>query len=283
MSARLNPKHLGGDFDEFLREEGLLDEVNAVATTRVQADRNPQTPEEQAPQPETSRSCWAHALGDCGGGRSKEHLISRGLLRSEPVTVSGLDWCREPKTIPVSGLAANILCKKHNSSLSPVDAAGIQAMTDLEKFLQVRGIRRRKVFRQREPQHYAVEGPLLERWMLKTMINVAFEHITPGGARWSPPAEWVQLAFGRRSFPARCGLYLSDPRDSALALERSKLRIEFMTQDGLQMHGAEFDLNGWAVTLSLVPLEARRSDYRPSFVRDRDGLKTRQVIAFAWA
>ncbi len=71
--------------------------------------------------------------------------------------------------------------------------------------------------------------------MLKTMIDIAFEHVTPGGAKWSPPTEWVQLAFGRRSFPARCGLYLSEPVASVLALERNKLRIEFLTQDGIQI------------------------------------------------
>lgn len=31
----MNPKHLGSSFDDFLREEGLLEEVEAVATKRV--------------------------------------------------------------------------------------------------------------------------------------------------------------------------------------------------------------------------------------------------------
>lgn len=35
----LNEKHLGSDFDDFLREEGLLEEVKAVATKRVLARR----------------------------------------------------------------------------------------------------------------------------------------------------------------------------------------------------------------------------------------------------
>lgn len=33
----MNERHLGGDFDDFLREEGLLEEVEAVADKRVLA------------------------------------------------------------------------------------------------------------------------------------------------------------------------------------------------------------------------------------------------------
>ena len=31
----MDKKHIGGDFDEFLRDEGILDEAEAVATKRV--------------------------------------------------------------------------------------------------------------------------------------------------------------------------------------------------------------------------------------------------------
>ena len=103
----MNAKHLGSDFDDFLHEEGLLDGAEAVASTRVMADRSSQAAKDQLPTGSThtprltGSPCWAQALGDCGGGKSKEHLVSRGLLRSEPVTVSGLEWCREPRTVPV--------------------------------------------------------------------------------------------------------------------------------------------------------------------------------------
>lgn len=33
----MDPKHLGSDFDDFLREEGLLEEAEAVASKRVLA------------------------------------------------------------------------------------------------------------------------------------------------------------------------------------------------------------------------------------------------------
>ena len=33
--SSVDKKHIGGDFDEFLRDEGILDEAEAVATKRV--------------------------------------------------------------------------------------------------------------------------------------------------------------------------------------------------------------------------------------------------------
>jgi antitoxin HicB len=43
----MNAKHLGGDFDEFLDEEGLLEEAEAVATKRVLAFQIAQAMKEQ--------------------------------------------------------------------------------------------------------------------------------------------------------------------------------------------------------------------------------------------
>jgi hypothetical protein len=37
----MDPKHLGSSFDDFLREEGLFEEVEAVATGRILAERPP--------------------------------------------------------------------------------------------------------------------------------------------------------------------------------------------------------------------------------------------------
>ena len=43
----MNSKHLGSDFDEFLDEEGLLEEAEAIATKRVLAFQIAQAMKEQ--------------------------------------------------------------------------------------------------------------------------------------------------------------------------------------------------------------------------------------------
>lgn len=44
----MNDKHLGSAFDDFLREEGLLEEVEAVAAQRVQAHHDSEVVKGQA-------------------------------------------------------------------------------------------------------------------------------------------------------------------------------------------------------------------------------------------
>ena len=43
----MNPKHVGSDFDDFLREEGLLEEAEAIAAKRVLAFQIAQAMEER--------------------------------------------------------------------------------------------------------------------------------------------------------------------------------------------------------------------------------------------
>ena len=66
-------------------------------------------------------SCWASSLGDCGGGISREHIISASQFDEETITLQCLPWCKEPKTIGLASLVAKNLCRDHNTALSPVD------------------------------------------------------------------------------------------------------------------------------------------------------------------
>ena len=55
----MNEQHLGSDFDDFLREEGLLEEVEAVAAKRVLAYQISQAMKEQ----DLSRAAMARRMG----------------------------------------------------------------------------------------------------------------------------------------------------------------------------------------------------------------------------
>jgi hypothetical protein len=227
-------------------------------------------------------TCWARELGDCSVKQSKEHPLSRSLLGKAPVTVSGLAWCMEPKAISVEGFGGNILCTAHNSQLSTLDDAGSHAFTCFGKFMQVRGVRLEERRKQRGVQGYRIDGGKLERWLLKAIIGTAFEHKTADHGTWQPSLKWVEMVFGRRPFPARCGLYIGDFRMSTLALETNRLAIRMLTRDEVEIDGAEFNLNGWLMVLSLAALEEHDITYQPPFIRDAQGLRLQQVISFDW-
>jgi hypothetical protein len=56
---------------------------------------------------------------------------------------------------------SNILCRKHNNELSPVDEAGTNAFETLADLASGKRLRRRKI-----------DGHLFERRLLETLINM---------------------------------------------------------------------------------------------------------------
>lgn len=162
-----------------------------------------------------SISCWANSLGDCSTAQSKEHLISECLFPSGHVIISGLPWCKEsPRRLPSRTLSSNILCTRHNNLLSEIDAEGGRAM---------------QIFRDiKHPNHscndhptdknccieYHIDGRKLERWFLKSTINLA--NILPGTPGWfetntlaaNPPHGFLEAIFGRTKLSRPFGLFI---------------------------------------------------------------------------
>ena len=68
----------------------------------------------------TTSRCYAFGLGGCDS-TSREHVVTRSIFGDGPVLTSGL---RVPPDTPIGidSLVASILCKKHNSALSPLDS-----------------------------------------------------------------------------------------------------------------------------------------------------------------
>ena len=74
------------------------------------------------------KDCWASSLGDCGGGISREHLVSESIFPNQSIYVQGMDWCLDaPKLVRIESLTAKILCRDHNSRLSELDAVADRA------------------------------------------------------------------------------------------------------------------------------------------------------------
>lgn len=156
-------------------------------------------------------TCWAACLGDCSEKISREHIVSKALFLGEQVSVQGFAWCPEAKTIGLSNLTAKILCSKHNSDLSELDSTGANAFEAMREMMRLSNVRAKLKPRNWTVQRYKVDGPRLERWFLKTLINLAFqgEHFvgldsTEAGR---PSKSLVEICFGLAGFEGHTGLY----------------------------------------------------------------------------
>jgi hypothetical protein len=146
----------------------------------------------------TSR-CWAQPLGQCDS-ISGEHVVSNSIFAAGcgcPLVVEGVQRIRNGA--PTHGVAkANILCRKHNSALSPLD----EVAGKLSAFLHAANDAALAT-------NLMLEGELLERWLLKTVVNATVSGWS-GKKKWLPDAGVVAIIFGAAPVPAGCGLYSVD-------------------------------------------------------------------------
>jgi len=155
--------------------------------------------------------CWASGLDSCSEKISREHTVSASLFIGDIIRVQGFSWCKnEVKEIGLGSLTAKILCKKHNESLAIVDEGGSAAFNIFREMRRLANVREKIKPRNWNVVRYSIDGVLLERWFLKTLINVAFDGEYPIGENslpGRPTEELVKIAFGVSSFKGRDGLY----------------------------------------------------------------------------
>jgi hypothetical protein len=214
----------------------------------------PMTAEKLQPAP---KGCWAACLGDCDKKISREHTVSECLFESDEIMVQGFPWCADkPKKIGLANLVAKILCKKHNSALSDVDAAAKNAFDAFRESVRLNNVRQRL---KRQPmwnvKRLVIDGPRLERWFLKTLINLSF------GGRWvigpgthlagSVSQTLVEVAFGLRQFQNGAGLYVSARKgDQVDSMDR--VGATPMTY-GEHLCAGRFNFRGFNFFLNLTP------------------------------
>lgn len=159
--------------------------------------------------------CWASSLGGCDDQISGEHLVSKSFFPVGPVTVRGFKWClTEPKTVGLGSLTSNILCRRHNSELSGLDEAVAATIHTMEDAIKLFNTRKALQHRYWKTKDFSIEGSLLERWLLKTFINLSVvdeKWIIGEGqhATGTPSEELVRAAFGLTRLRENLGLYFA--------------------------------------------------------------------------
>jgi hypothetical protein len=150
---------------------------------------------------DASLECWASLIGGCSGGPSREHYISSGIFADTSLSVFGLPWCKDqPVKIGLNKAVSKILCQCHNRQLSPYDSEA----SKLSGFLTL------NVFD--EPlknDSISISGILLEKWFLKTMLNLGYLGALDQRKRKriEPEEKIVQYLFQNAEINDGIGLY----------------------------------------------------------------------------
>lgn len=137
--------------------------------------------DDQTEIPFAHPECYARGLGDCSETISKEHYVSKVVLRGvslgeTSVLVQNLSF-QQPKdtaqSIGIGSLVAKVLCVKHNTAMSEFDDAGNQLFTAMTRMDATAG----KIGKKLETS--IVNGDDLERWMLKILCGGLFSGNIP--------------------------------------------------------------------------------------------------------
>jgi hypothetical protein len=123
--------------------------------------------------------CYAAVSNDCSEKMSKEHWISANMLRAisqkSPAPgrfkVQGLRWQGDDiSQLSVKGMQAKILCQRHNSALSPLDAEAGEMFRVIQKY--------QGLMESSYPINlFAIfDGPSIERWLVKFLLGGVASH-----------------------------------------------------------------------------------------------------------
>ena len=199
---------------------------------------------------------WAKLLGNCDSS-SREHLVSAGLYPDEIMTVSGLSRCSSPKDVHINNLTSRILCEKHNNALSPLDKIGVRSMNtfrDVSRLWRARSDA--NTTKRWTKQTFQINGRGLERWCLKTLINVVCSEgeysLGADAAEDDMPSDpLVRIAYGHESFKPKAGLYGVADVDAQWNLIEGFRLILFANTVNRVVQGGLFSIHGFQFMLYL--------------------------------
>jgi hypothetical protein len=197
--------------------------------------------------------CWANSLGKCGKSLSGEHLVSKGIFNGRKFSVKGFQWCKDEFVqVGVNSITRKCLCDKHNNNLSPIDEEGIKffnALDEIASFTVPGNTSDRLI-------QIQLDGNLIERWFLKTLINLSYGSDLQigefGEVKGRPHKYLVDVAFGVTRFSDHLGLY-------ALVFDGDKspsygnISITPFVNDKGFIGGCVYSFRGIDFFLSLVP------------------------------
>jgi hypothetical protein len=217
-------------------------------------------------------------LNDCDTKLSKEHYLTRGVLRllaqggpSNTVRATGLGI--PPEEFPPDQVAqSKILCRRHNSVLSALDVVGERLFRAICEGTKS----------QPTSAYHSTPGVDVERWLLKVACGVR------AAAKEDVPRDWLQMLFGYTEIVSPRGLYMHVPAEK-IVHETKGVQVGAYKRGG-SPSGAEVIFHGVRLTLDLVGDRGthRESDvgslkvHRPSGIWFDHKGSTTFHIAFEW-
>lgn len=208
---------------------------------------------------------------------SREHYFSADILeRIGKSPISGLAWLNgEVKDLSPASLTSKILCERHNSVLSPLDAEAGKLFDALGEIDAALG----DTAPPAPSKEWVLNGADLERWLLKTLLGVArAKGLTTTKIR--DEADLIPVLFGEALWRPWWGLHLA-PRETGDYYFKG-FGLQTLT-NGDEVWGIHMTLAGLRFLLSFGEADRDNAGYHTAGVRfNYAGRPGMQTITFTW-
>lgn len=194
--------------------------------------------------------------------------------------VSGLRWQSGdgPASFAPDALASKVLCDRHNSALSPLDAIAVRLFRSFDE-LHAAGSEIRVL--------YLFSGHDVERWLLKILCGlVVGKHLSLlASTHVDVPTEWLAILFGNAEFAPGQGLYMPRGVGEVLAGPTGLVLAPMLVRGNLV--GLKALVCGYELLLSLEAFPGRVLDGRQLVYRPLElhtvGPAYEKSVLFSWA
>jgi hypothetical protein len=208
------------------------------------------------PRPKTGHShpkCYLQGTHDCSPEISGEHYISKAVLEQlgDKIKISGAPWMKPGETLVTTpeNLIANILCRRHNEALSPLD---VEAGKFFSKLTNALADLERKTL-SRKPTFHMVSGEALELWMLKVSCGIYYSVGATNGKRiaetHSIDLDKVQRALFDGKWDDQAGLYLKASEGNIIVIDHNVDVAPLTTDDPSIFSGIAMWIKGFRLEL----------------------------------
>ena len=219
------------------------------------------------PPTERVKKCYIKELGSCVPPISGEHIISDSvcqiLMGDGEFSISGLPWLEAGEVKIIAPPKAKCLCTKHNSALSPLDAAARYFFASLKSYLE----------HDAGSRHAIISGHDLERWLLKTAKAAAVSRNLARGREplsgaFSGDNAILDMLDGPRHWPEGAGLYcIMNTGD--LTENTARFQFQPLTNERDDIEGLAVNILGFRFVLLLETQDLNKypglcdAKYRP--------------------
>lgn len=240
--------------------------------------------------------CYLHSTNDCSTKISREHFISKTVLEAMQgaIEFGGLPWIAPETTVTygINSLASNILCKRHNEALSPLDAEAGRIFRSLQDICLNLSPKTKSL--SRKGRWFLVSGQALELWGLKTLFGVFHAKLASRQSELLiethtlDPAPFLAM-LESHSLPSRCGLYLRATQGGVISGIDEKVTVvpigdeqkKALVGIRIGMMGFEFDVLMQPGEIDFAAL-AREAVYHPWQLLFKNRMR-QHMVAMTWA